>query len=85
VKEPEVWVENRRRQREQKQEVPAPLLALFKPALLGNTLTAYWWMANGFVVYYSVYGLFVTWLQTEFKLAARGSHRSALGRRPFRQ
>ena len=44
VKEPPVWVENRRRQREQKREVRAPLLSIFKPQLLGNTLTACWWM-----------------------------------------
>jgi MFS transporter, SHS family, lactate transporter len=69
VKEPEVWVENRKRQREQKQEVRAPLLAIFKPALLGTTLTACWWMASNLVVFYSIYGLFATWLQTEFKLA----------------
>ena len=70
VKEPEVWVENRKRQREQKQEVRVPLLALFKPQLLGNTLTACWWMASNLVVYYATYGLFATWLQTDFKLAA---------------
>jgi SHS family lactate transporter-like MFS transporter len=46
-----------------------PLLALFKPALLGNTLTACWWMASNLVVYYSIAGLFATWLQTEFNLA----------------
>jgi SHS family lactate transporter-like MFS transporter len=70
VKEPDVWVENRKRQREQKQEVRAPLLAIFKPALLGNTLTACWWTAGNMIVYYSIYGLFATWLQTDFKLAA---------------
>ena len=30
VKEPEVWVENRRQQREIKAEVKAPLLSIFK-------------------------------------------------------
>ena len=70
VKEPEVWVENRRRQREQKQEVRTPLLAIFRPPLLGNTLTACWWVSGVLVVYYSVYGLFATWLQTDFKLSA---------------
>src|ERR1039458_7009942 len=39
VKEPAVWVENRRRQREQKREVHAPLFAIFKPKVLLNTLT----------------------------------------------
>ena len=52
VKEPEVWVENRRRQKEQKQEVRAPLLGIFKPALLWNTLTACWWMAGTLIAYY---------------------------------
>jgi MFS transporter, SHS family, lactate transporter len=70
VKEPEVWIENRKRQREQKREVRMPLFVLFKPALLGNTLTACWWMAGSLVAYYAVFGLFATWLQTEFKLPA---------------
>ena len=39
VKEPEVWLENRRKQREQKREVHAPLFAIFKPRFIGNTLT----------------------------------------------
>jgi MFS transporter, SHS family, lactate transporter len=70
VKEPDVWVENRKRQREQKREVRAPLLDIFKPALLGNTLTACWWMSGVMTVYFSVYGLFATWLQTDLKLDA---------------
>ena len=70
VKEPDVWVENRKRQREQKQKVRAPLLVIFTPALLGNTLTACWWTAGIMIVYYSVYAVFATWLQTDFKLAA---------------
>lgn len=68
VKEPEVWVENRKRQRELKQQVSAPLLALFKPALLTNTLLACWWTSSFLVVYYAVYYLFAAWMQTEFKL-----------------
>jgi len=70
VKEPDVWVENRKRQREERREVRAPIVSIFKPALLANTLTACWWVASVMVVYYSVYGLFATWLQTDFKLAA---------------
>jgi MFS transporter, SHS family, lactate transporter len=70
VREPEVWLESRKRQREQKHEVRAPLLIILTPALLGNTLTACWWMASNLVVYYSIYGLFATWLQTDLKLAA---------------
>ena len=40
VREPEVWVENKRQQRESKAEVKAPLLSIFKRDLLFNTLTA---------------------------------------------
>jgi SHS family lactate transporter-like MFS transporter len=70
VKEPEVWVENRNRQREQKREVTAPLVAIFKPTLLRNMLTACWWISGVMVVYYSIYGLFATWLQREYQLSA---------------
>jgi MFS transporter, SHS family, lactate transporter len=65
VKEPAVWAENRRLQRQQKREVRVPLLAIFKPALLGNTLTACWWMASAFVIYYSIWALFATHLQKD--------------------
>ncbi len=68
VKEPEVWVENRRIQRAQNREVHAPLLSIFKPAMLGNTLTACWFMASAFVVYYSINVLFATHLQVDLKL-----------------
>ncbi len=70
VKEPDVWVENRKRQREQKQEPRAPLIGIFKRGLLGNTLNACWAMASSLIVYYSIYGLYATWLQTELKLTA---------------
>jgi MFS transporter, SHS family, lactate transporter len=70
VKEPEVWAENRRLQREQKKEVRAPLLDIFRWRLLPNTLTACLWMASGFVVYYSVYGMFATHLQKDLHLDA---------------
>ena len=70
VKEPAVWVENRRLQRTQHREVRVPLFSIFKRGMLGNTLTACWWMAGQMVVYYSIYGLFATWLQRDFKLAA---------------
>ena len=70
VKEPDVWVENRKQQREFGHEVRAPLLSIFKPALLKNTLTACWWISGGMVVYYSTFGLFAVWLQKEFQLAA---------------
>jgi SHS family lactate transporter-like MFS transporter len=70
VKEPEVWLENRRRQRESKQEVHTPLFAIFKPKVLINTLTSCWWMASGFVVYYSIWSLFAVHLQRDLHLGA---------------
>jgi SHS family lactate transporter-like MFS transporter len=45
VKEPEIWLENRKKQRETRREVRLPLVAIFKRGLLANTLTACWWMA----------------------------------------
>jgi MFS transporter, SHS family, lactate transporter len=68
VKEPAVWIENRKKQREQKQEVRAPLLAIFKPPLLADTLIAWWWVAGTLATYYSVFYLFPTWMQSDFKL-----------------
>jgi SHS family lactate transporter-like MFS transporter len=65
VKEPEVWVENRRQQRDMKAEVRAPLLSIFKRGLLGNTLTGCLWMGSAFCVYYSIWALFSTYLQKE--------------------
>src|SRR6266481_106732 len=47
VKEPPVWVENRRRQRAENREVRLPLLSIFKRGMIGNTATACWWMAGG--------------------------------------
>src|SRR5215471_11723170 len=40
VKEPEIWVENRKLQRTQHREVRVPLFSIFRRAILGNTLTA---------------------------------------------
>jgi SHS family lactate transporter-like MFS transporter len=68
VKEPAIWVENRRIQRTQKREVRLPLLSIFKRRILGNTLTACWWMASGFITGYSVGGLFPTYLQRDLHL-----------------
>ena len=65
VKEPEVWVENKRQQRETKAEVKAPLFSIFKRGLLFNTLTACLWMGSAFCVYYSIWALFSTYLQKE--------------------
>ena len=65
VKEPEVWVENKRQQREIKAEVKAPLFSIFKRGLLFNTLTGCLWMGSAFCVYYSIWALFSTYLQKE--------------------
>jgi len=65
VKEPAVWKENREKQRLQKKEFRLPLLDIFRLRMLGNTLTACLWMGSGFVVYYTVFGLFATHLQKD--------------------
>ena len=69
VKEPPVWVENRRLQRTQQREVRVPLIKIFKRGLLYNTLTACWWMASAFIVGYSVGGMFPTYLQKDLQLS----------------
>ncbi len=63
VNEPPLWIENRRRQRAENREVHAPLVSIFKPGMLANTLLACWWMASNFVLYYSLTSLFATHLQ----------------------
>ena len=69
VKEPAVWVENRRIQRTEKREVRMPLFSIFKLGMLFNTFTACWWMASGFVTGYSVGGMFPTYLQRDLHLS----------------
>jgi SHS family lactate transporter-like MFS transporter len=69
VKEPAVWLENRHKQRAEKREMRVPLFAIFKRQLLGNTLTACWWMASCMVTYYSIWGLFATHLQKDLGLS----------------
>src|SRR6476646_6251427 len=73
VKEPEVWVENRRLQRTQQREVRAPLIKIFQRGMLGNTLLACWWKASNFVLYYSIWALFATHLQADLKLTTMGT------------
>ncbi len=73
VKEPEIWVENRRQQREQAREVRAPLIEIFKPGMLANTLMACWWMASNFILYYSIWALFATHLQSDLHLTTMGT------------
>jgi MFS transporter, SHS family, lactate transporter len=69
IKEPEVWVENRRQQTLQKREVRTPLFSIFKPRVLGNTITACVMMASAFVIYYANYALFATHLQLDLHLS----------------
>src|SRR5260221_10591093 len=69
VKEPPIWVENRRQQKLQGREVRTPLFSIFKPELLGNTLTTCLMMASAFVIYYANYALFATHLQLDLKLS----------------
>jgi SHS family lactate transporter-like MFS transporter len=68
VKEPEVWIENRRKQRLQNREFRTPLFSIFRRGVLGNTLTACWLMASAFVVGYSVGGMFPSYLQKDLGL-----------------
>ena len=65
VKEPEVWVENKRLQKESGIEVKTPLFSIFKKGLIGNTLTGCLWMGAAFCVYYSIWALFSSYLQKE--------------------
>src|SRR5437660_1252943 len=58
------WLE-----REQNRECRAPLLSIFRRELIGNTLTACWWMASGFVIYYSIWSLFATHLQRDLNFS----------------
>jgi len=69
VKEPAIWVENRRQQKTQGREVRAPLFSIFRPKLLGNTLTTCLMMGSAFVIYYANYALFATHLQLDLKLS----------------
>jgi SHS family lactate transporter-like MFS transporter len=73
VKEPPIWVENRRLQREEKREVRAPLIRIFQRGMLANTLLACWWMASNFVLYYSIWALFATHLQADLHLTTLGT------------
>ena len=46
-----------------------PLFSIFKRNLIGNTLNACWWMASGFVIGYSIGGLFASYLQKDLGLS----------------
>jgi len=65
VKEPEVWRQNRAKQEQQRRQFRLPLLEIFRPKMLPNTLTACLWMGSSFVTYYTCFGLFATHLQKD--------------------
>ena len=69
VKEPPVWVENRRRQRVENRDMRLPLFSIFKRGMIGNTALACWWMSGGLVAYYSINGMFATHLQKDLGLS----------------
>ena len=45
------------------------MLKIFKPGMLGNTVTTCWFQAAGFVTYYSINALFATHLQKDLGLS----------------
>jgi MFS transporter, SHS family, lactate transporter len=69
VKEPEVWLENKRRQHAEKREVKVPFFTIFKRGVLANTLSACWFQSAGFITYYSINALFATHLQHDLHLS----------------
>ncbi len=69
VKESAVWTENRKRQQAEGRQMHLPLFSIFKRGVLGNTLTACWWMISAFIVYYSINALFATHLQKDLGLS----------------
>src|SRR5207237_8962536 len=69
VTEAEIWMENQRQQKELGREVRTPLFSIFKPGMLGYTLTTCLMMASAFVIYYANYALFATHLQLDLKLS----------------
>ena len=69
VKEPPVWLENRRRQRAEQREMKTPLFAIFKRGVLGNTLGACWFMASAFITYYSINSLYAAHLQADLHMS----------------
>ena len=69
VKEPAVWTENRQNQHRENRQMRMPLFSIFRRGVLGNTVTACWWMISGFIVYYSINALFATHLQKDLNLS----------------
>ena len=69
VKESEIWVENRHKQRVENREVRVPLISILKPDMLSNTVSVCWLTASGYAVHYSIFGLFATHLHEELHLS----------------
>jgi SHS family lactate transporter-like MFS transporter len=70
VKEPDVWVENQQQQKDKHAEVKVPLAKIFAKDVRWNTITCCWWLMSAFTVYYSIFGLFATYLTKELHLTA---------------
>jgi SHS family lactate transporter-like MFS transporter len=70
VKEPEVWIENQRQQKAKQARMKVPVIALFRRNIVLTTLSTSWWLVSAFTVYYSVFGLFATYLTRELHLSA---------------
>jgi len=70
VKEPEVWLENQRQQKATNSHVRVPLAALFHRKMVLTTLSTCWWLMSAFTVYYSIFGLFATYMTRELHLTA---------------
>jgi SHS family lactate transporter-like MFS transporter len=70
VKEPEVWIENQRQQKANNAQVKVPLAAIFRKGVRWNTITCCWWLMSAFTVYYSIFGLFATYMTRELHLTA---------------
>jgi SHS family lactate transporter-like MFS transporter len=68
VKEPEVWVENQKKQKEKRSEIKVPVAALFRKGMALNTISCCWWLISAFTVYYSIFGLFATYLARDLHL-----------------
>jgi SHS family lactate transporter-like MFS transporter len=70
VKEPEVWVENQKLQKANKTQIRVPIAAIFRKGVRLTTLSTCWWLVSAFIVYYSIFGLFATYMTRELHLSA---------------
>jgi SHS family lactate transporter-like MFS transporter len=70
VKEPDVWLENQKQQKEKEAHMKVPVAALFRKGVIGNTISCCWWLMSAFTVYYSIFGLFATYMTRELHLSA---------------